>query len=141
MRRPPTFSIAGLLILSMAGVLAVAVCQQSAENTREHAVSIPASVAVGPQYDSTHVYVAPEDFDRFVASVLATFGGTKSKQVITTITPTASRTMSQLILTPVGPISVFGFQTPTPYPFGSERIGHLARISQVWCSKKPSLLA
>ena len=25
-------------------------------------------VAVGPQYDTTHVYVAPEDFDRFVAA-------------------------------------------------------------------------
>jgi hypothetical protein len=31
------------------------------------------TVAVGPQYDSTHVYVAPADFDRFVASLLATF--------------------------------------------------------------------
>ena len=38
------------------------------------------NVAVGPQYDSTHVYVAPEDFDRFVASVLAVFGGTASKK-------------------------------------------------------------
>ena len=25
-------------------------------------------VAVGPQYDTTHVYVAPQDFDKFVAS-------------------------------------------------------------------------
>jgi hypothetical protein len=33
-------------------------------------------VAIAPQYDSTHVYVAPEDFDRFVASFVATFGGT-----------------------------------------------------------------
>ena len=38
-------------------------------------------LSVGPQYDSTHVYVAPEDFDRFVASVLATFGGTASKTI------------------------------------------------------------
>ena len=34
------------------------------------------NVAVAPQYDTTHVYVAPEDFDRFVASLTATFGGT-----------------------------------------------------------------
>ncbi len=34
------------------------------------------TVAIAPQYDSTHVYVAPEDFDRFVASFVATFGGT-----------------------------------------------------------------
>jgi hypothetical protein len=27
--------------------------------------------AVGPQYDTTHVYVAPQDFDRFVASLKA----------------------------------------------------------------------
>jgi len=84
-----------------------------------------ANVAVAPQYDTTHVYVAPEDFDRFVASVLATFGGTTSKQVVTTVTPTPSSTLSQLILTPVGLISVFGFKTPIPYPFGVERTGYL----------------
>src|SRR5215469_7884657 len=83
------------------------------------------SVAVGPQYDTTHVYVAPEDFDRFVASLVATFGGTISKQGVFTVTPTPSSTMSQLVLTPVGTISVFGFKTPIPYPFGLERTGYL----------------
>jgi hypothetical protein len=83
------------------------------------------SVAVGPQYDTTHVYVAPEDFDRFVASLLATFGGTKTKQGVFTVTPTQSSTISQLVLTPVGSISVFGFKTPIPYPFGLERTGYL----------------
>jgi len=83
------------------------------------------SVAVGPQYDTTHVYVAPEDFDRFVASLLATFGGTKSKRGVFTVTPTPSSTMSQLVLTPVGTLSVFGFKTPVPYPFGVERTGYL----------------
>jgi len=83
------------------------------------------SVAVGPQYDTTHVYVAPEDFDRFVASLLATFGGTTSKQGVFTVTPTPSSTMSQLVLTPVGTLSVFGFKTPVPYPFGLERTGYL----------------
>jgi hypothetical protein len=82
-------------------------------------------VAVGPQYDTTHVYVAPEDFNRFVASLLATFGGTTSKQGVFTVTPTASSTMSQLVLTPAGTISVFGFRTPIPYPFGIERTGYL----------------
>jgi hypothetical protein len=81
--------------------------------------------AVGPQYDTAHVYVAPEDFDRFVASILATFGGTATKQVVTTVTPTPSSTISQLILTPVGSISVFGYKTPVPYPFGLERTGYL----------------
>jgi predicted enzyme related to lactoylglutathione lyase len=82
-------------------------------------------VAVGPRYDTTHVYVAPRDFDRFVASLLATFGGTTTKQGVFTVTPTPSRTMSQLVLTPVGTLSVFGFKTPVPYPFGSERTGYL----------------
>src|ERR1700688_1760726 len=65
-----------------------------------------ASVAVGPQYDTTHVYVAPQDFERFVASVVATFGGTTSKLGEFTVTPTPSKTMSQLVLTPVGTLSV-----------------------------------
>src|SRR5712664_1918737 len=54
-----------------------------------------ADVAVGPQYDTTHVYVAPQDFDRFVASLIATFGGTTAKQGVFTVTPTPSSTMSQ----------------------------------------------
>jgi len=84
-----------------------------------------AGVAVGPQYDTTHVYVAPQDFDRFVASVVATFGGTTSKLGVFTVTPTPSETMSQLVLTPVGTLSVFGFKTPIPFPFGDERTGYL----------------
>jgi hypothetical protein len=84
-----------------------------------------ASVAVGPQYDTTHVYVPPDDFDRFVSSVVATFGGTTSKKGVFTVTPMPSKTMSQLVLTPVGTLSVFGFETPIPYPFGSERTGYL----------------
>src|ERR1700727_1117525 len=83
------------------------------------------SVAVGPQYDTTHVYVAPQDFDRFIASLIATFGGTATKQGVFTVTPTPSSTMSQLVMTPVGTISVFGFRTGVPYPFGLERTGYL----------------
>jgi predicted enzyme related to lactoylglutathione lyase len=84
-----------------------------------------AGVAVGPQYDTTHVYVAPQDFDRLVASLVATFGGTTTTQGVFTVTPTPSSTMSQLVMTPVGTISVFGFKTPVPYPFGLERTGYL----------------
>jgi len=85
------------------------------------------SVAVGPQYDTTDVYVARQDFDRFVASLTATFGGTTTKQGVFTVTPTPSSTISQLVLTPVGTISVFGFKTPIPYPFGVERTGYLVK--------------
>jgi hypothetical protein len=83
------------------------------------------AVAVGPQYGSTHVYVAPEDFDRFVASFVATFGGMTSKRGVSTVTPTPSSTMLQAVFTPVGILSVFGFETPIPYPFGAERTGYL----------------
>ncbi|WP_058533887.1 hypothetical protein [Legionella saoudiensis] len=84
-----------------------------------------AGFAVGPQYDTTHVYVAPEDFNQFVSSFVSTFGGKTSKQGIFQVTPTPSQTMSQLALTPAGTISVFGFKTPIPYPFGTERTGYL----------------
>jgi predicted enzyme related to lactoylglutathione lyase len=83
------------------------------------------SVAIGPQYDTTHVYVAPEDFDKFTDSFVATFGGHKSQQGVFQVTPTPSQTMSQLVFTPAGTVSVFGFRTPVPYPFGDERTGYL----------------
>jgi hypothetical protein len=108
-----------LAIAGAAGSPQVAAFAQSAQTAGT------VNIAVGPQYDTTHVYVAPEDFDRFVASLIATFGGTTSKQGIFTVTPTSSSTMSQLVLTPVGTISVFGFKTPIPYPFGLERTGYL----------------
>jgi hypothetical protein len=97
-----------------------------------HAFAKPAqlsgvSIAVAPQYDTTHVYVAPEDFDHCVSSLIGTFGGTASKQGVFTVTPTPSQTMSQLVLTPVGSVSVFGFKTPIPYPFGAERTGYLVK--------------
>jgi hypothetical protein len=124
MRLPRAFSIVSFTILLVAGGGSAALCQQSAETTA-HAVSAVPDVAVGPQYDTTHVYISPEDFDHFVSSVLATFGGTTSKKVVTDVTPTPSSTFSQLILTPVGTISAFGFKTRVPYPFGLERTGYL----------------
>lgn len=84
-----------------------------------------ADYSVGPQYDTTHVYVPEAEFDQFVASFVATFGGTTSKQGEFQVTPTKSLTKSQLVLTPAGTVSVFGFKTPIPYPFGDERTGYL----------------
>jgi hypothetical protein len=83
------------------------------------------SLAVGPQYDSTHVYVAPRDFDRFVKSFVGTFGGTTTKKELVNITPTPSTTEWQAVSTPVGVLSVFGFTTPYPWPFSAERNGFL----------------
>lgn len=83
------------------------------------------SPAVGPQYDTTHVYVAPGEIDAFVSSFIATFGGTASKPSTTTVTPTPSRTLLRVLVTPVGLLSVFAFQTSIPFPFGEERTGYL----------------
>lgn len=84
-----------------------------------------AQVGVGAQYDTTHVYVDPDKVDAFVTSFLGTFGGTSTKQAVVTVTPTTSSTTSQLLQTPVGTVSLFGFKTPIPYPFGAERTGYL----------------
>jgi predicted enzyme related to lactoylglutathione lyase len=92
---------------------------------RDQGAHAAPQVGVGAQYDTTHVYVAPEDVDKFVASFLSTFGGQSTKQVVATVTPTPSSTTSQLLQTPVGTVSVFGFKTPVPYPFGAERTDYL----------------
>ena len=106
--------------------LAVILLASAANAGAQTATNSPV-LAVGPQYDTTHVYVAPEDFDRVVTSFVRTFGGSLSKQGVITVTPTPSSTMSQLVFTPVGTLSVFGFKTPVPYPFGIERNGYLVK--------------
>lgn len=97
----------------------------SAAIARAQSASASPEIGVGAQYDTTHVYVAPEDVDKFVASFLSTFGGQSTKQATVTVTPTPSSTTSQLLQTPVGTVSLFGFKTPIPYPFGAERTGYL----------------
>src|SRR6202167_5705080 len=100
--------------------LFVAATTARAEDTRKaHAF------AVAPQYSTTHVYVAPQDFEKCVASLVAVFGGQTPPRGESTVTPTPSKTFLHPVLTPVGIFSVFGFQTPIPYPFGTERTGSL----------------
>jgi hypothetical protein len=106
-------------------LLSSLVITASSAIARDPAHSPTPQVGVGAQYDTTHVYVAPADVDKFVASFLATFGGKSTKQVVATVTPTPSSTTSQLLQTPVGTVSLFGFKTPIPYPFGAERTGYL----------------
>lgn len=120
-------ALAVLALLSFAVLAGVGMrtWQSTPPVAAQSAAAATADLAVGPQYDTTHVYVAPENFDRFVASLIATFGGTTTKQGVFTVTPTPSTTMSQLALTPAGSVSVFGFKTPVPYPFGAERTGYL----------------
>jgi predicted enzyme related to lactoylglutathione lyase len=97
-----------------------------ASTSAGHAPSAPdAGVAVGPQYDSTHVYLAPGDFDAFVKSFIATFGGQASKRSVMSVLPVPSSAEWQAVTTPVGLLSVFAYETPVPYPFGEERTGYL----------------
>jgi predicted enzyme related to lactoylglutathione lyase len=86
---------------------------------------VTTDVAVGPQYDSTHVYVASGDLGAFVTSFLATFGGHASEPVVSSVTPSPSSTQFQYVISPVGTLSTFAYQTPIPYPFGQERTGYL----------------
>jgi predicted enzyme related to lactoylglutathione lyase len=84
-----------------------------------------AGVAVGPQYDSTHVYVAPGDIESFVDSFSATFSGQPSQRSVTNVLPVPSSAEFQYLWTSAGTLSVFAFQTPIPFPFGQERTGYL----------------
>lgn len=96
-------------------------------------------IAVGPQYDTTHVYVKDADFDAFVASFIGTFGGKASPRAVFTVTPTPSKTASQYVQTPVGMLSIFAFQTPIPYGFGNERTGYL--VTDIDAAAKAALAA
>ncbi|MBD8150861.1 glyoxalase [Pseudomonas fluorescens] len=95
------------------------------------ALAATPSVAVAPQYDTSHVYVAPADVDRFAQSFLATFGGKSTAQVVVNVLPVPSSTTSQLLQTPAGTVSLFGFTTPVPHPFGQERNGYLVKDMDV----------
>jgi predicted enzyme related to lactoylglutathione lyase len=113
-------------VVSIAALgMALAGSPAFAEADHQNAGKSMLVVSVGPQYDTTHVYVASQDIDAFVDSFVATFGGKASPRAVFTVTPTPSKTASQYVQTPVGMLSVFAFQTPIPYPFGSERTGYL----------------
>ncbi|MBO1414764.1 glyoxalase [Streptomyces sp. FH025] len=108
--------------------LAAAIAALTAVPAASAAQPAPAArhtFAVGPQYDSTHVYVEPGTEQAFAASWVATFGGSTIGPNATQVTPTPSRTLSELVVSPVGTLSVFDYTTPVPYPFGTERTGWL----------------
>jgi hypothetical protein len=120
---PNILLAAGTILLSLEiGYPSLSADSQSASSDIATATQ---DVAVGPQYDSTHVYVSPQDLDRFVASFLGTFGDQSTKQVVTNVTPTPSSTLSQVLQSPVGLVSVFGHRAPIPFPSGAERTGYL----------------
>jgi predicted enzyme related to lactoylglutathione lyase len=105
---------------------ALQVCTPAATATGGQVPSAgKAGVAVGPQYDSTHVYVDTGDLDSFVNSIAVTFDGQPSKGSVINILPVPSSTELQSVVTPAGTLSVFAYQTPIPFPFGQERTGYL----------------
>lgn len=113
-----------ILFVLLSGALGAAAASTAPAGAAEP--EMPATpIGVGPQYNTSHVYVAPEDLDRFVASFVATFGGSSTPQAALDVTPTPSQTAWEAAATPVGLISAFGFTTPIPYPFGAERTGYL----------------
>ena len=118
-------AIVGAVAVLAAGSLVLAPATTRPGGFAADAAPAIPSVAVGPQYDTTHVYVTPGMAGAFTTSWEATFGGTNTTPVQTDVTPTASETTSELILSPVGTLSVFDFTTPVPYPFGIERGGWL----------------
>jgi len=109
-------------ITPLAGLLAVALCGGAAM-----AQPVSPGPGVAPQYDTTHVYVAPGDLPAFAASFIATFGGKATAPATMTVTPTPSSTTFEAVQTPAGSLSVFGFSTPIPYVFGAERTGFLVK--------------
>jgi len=69
-------SLPALLLSTMLVGANVAIVPQVLAKTTTSVKSETPGVA--PQYDTTHVYVNPEDFDKFTDSLVATFGGTFS---------------------------------------------------------------
>jgi len=105
--------------------LSIALLQPLASSADRGQAAGGTAIAVGPQYDTTHVYVAPGDLDAFVSSLVATFGGAPSKRIVTSVLPVPSSTELQAVVTPVGVLSIFAYETPIPFPFGEERTGYL----------------
>ena len=106
----------------MAAVLAHFFCVAAC--AKGPAGSLP-DVAVGPQYDTTHVYLNAADYDTFVDAWTSTFGGKPGQRITANVTPVESSTLLQYVWSPVGNLSTFAFQTPVPHPYGAERTGWL----------------
>jgi predicted enzyme related to lactoylglutathione lyase len=113
------------LIFMMALAATLTPSLAASQSGEKNGLPADGNVAVGPQYNTTHVYVVPADLDAFVGSFVATFGGKPSKRIVGNVTPVASSTEMQYILSPVGALSIFAYQTAVPFPYGQERTGYL----------------
>jgi len=75
-------------------------------------------VAVFPQYDTAHVYVAAGGADAFIRSFVATFGGQASKGIEANSASAMNDGESQYVWSPVGTLAVFNSSTPRQVPLG-----------------------
>ena len=91
--------------------------------------------AVGPQYDTTHVYVPQDQYDAFMRSFVATFGGSLSKQGEFQVTPTPSKTKSQLALTPAGRASSTGPLAITHSACPHTRLNGASKTISTWATQ------
>ncbi|MFF4597580.1 hypothetical protein [Amycolatopsis sp. NPDC001319] len=112
--------ILGVVAAAVAGAV-VAVSSGSAEGTQAQ-FGAPAQ-AFGVEYDASHVYVQHGQLPAFIKSWEATFGGTDNGQNVFGITPTPSKALASIIHSPVGLLAAYDYQTPVPFPFGSEQTG------------------
>ena len=71
MRTVKSLSLIAVALVASWGGLRLSLLTDTPSFARS--VATTPNVGVGPQYDTAHVYVAPEDFDRFVGSLVATF--------------------------------------------------------------------
>ena len=54
---------------------------------------------------------------------MATFGGYATTPQSADLTPIPTKALASQVFSPVGPLAVFDFQSPRPYPFGLEETG------------------
>src|SRR5246127_4723725 len=86
MRTTKSFGLIAIAIFLSTGI-ASPIPMQSTVPPAADTATVTSNVTVAPQYDTTHVYVAPEEFDRSFPSLIAPFGGTTPNQGVLPGTP------------------------------------------------------
>ena len=120
MKRTGIIGLVGALV----ACVAVAVPADGTELTQAMAAhQVAPARAYGVAYDASHVYVQYGKLNAFIKSWEGTFGGMNSQQAIFGISPTPSKALGSLIHPPVGLLAAYDYQTPVPFPFGSEQTG------------------
>ncbi|WP_156934722.1 glyoxalase [Pseudonocardia spinosispora] len=112
-----------IIALAAIGMASLVVSACGTASAPQSTANVAAAQPYGVQYDATHVYVEHGKLNDFIQSWEGTFGGTHNAPSAFQITPTASNTMASIMHSPVGLLAAYDYQTPIPYPFGSEQTG------------------